>query len=144
VAVANDPKRALATGRSEATWRCAIEQARWGGKRPHCNLHKEKNAPSVNPGRCIALRAQPEASLGLLQAARLAAAIEIAGAGVVSLVRPLHLQLPLAAVCQGHHVVERPRALVAVFLIRRIVPTAIPRISDRLGQLMRGHAGNGS
>ena len=80
-----------------------------------------------------------------VEAAPLAAAVGIAGARRIGIVRPLALQLPFGAI--GEHYrryVERPGAFVPVFRSAGVVPrTGRSRITPRLRKLVSRHIGEG-
>src|SRR5882762_10602373 len=72
----------------------------------------------------------------------LAGTVRVSGAGVVSVVRPFALNLPLRAVTERHRRnVEGPGTLIAIFLTRGVVPSAVTGIGARFREFMSAHIG---
>src|ERR1700674_1080209 len=72
----------------------------------------------------------------------LARAVGVSGAGVVSIVRPFALDFPLRPVIESHRRnVEGPGTLIAIFLTRGVVPSAVTGIGASLREFMSAHIG---
>src|SRR6267154_738600 len=77
-----------------------------------------------------------------VETSMLAGTVRVSGAGVVSVVRPFALNLPLRAVTEGHRRnVEGPRALIAIFLTRGVIPSVITGIGAGFREFMSAHIG---
>src|ERR1700675_3596634 len=70
----------------------------------------------------------------------LARAVGVSSAGVVCIVRPFALNLPLRAVTERHkRNIEGPGALIAIFLTRGVVPSAVTGIGAGFREFMSAH-----
>src|SRR5258708_7753596 len=72
-----------------------------------------------------------------------AGSVGVSGTGVVSVVRPFALHLPLRAVAEVYRRnVEGPGALIAIFLTRGVVPSTVAWIGAGFREFMSAHIGD--
>jgi hypothetical protein len=77
-----------------------------------------------------------------VKASVLAGAVGVSSVGIVGVVRPFALDLPLRTILKGHRRnVESPSALIAIFLTRGVVPSTVTGIGAGFRQFMSADVG---